>query len=464
MNRRRHDSAAQGLHLLPLTFAGLATLALVTSLASRVDAAGPLVTQGEAARHGLERAWYAQIPLDPARSRVSSWFLYFDRLYGVTDSGIATALDAETGAQLWSRQIGKPGAPSFGPSANEKYLGIVSGVKLYLLDRHDGRIVWSRVLGSAPSSGPALSMGYAYVALITGRIEGYQLDDPATQPWYYQSKGRTFLRPTVTGRVVSWPTSAGYLYVSRAEKPGVLFRLQTKDDIVTSPAQQEPYIYIASLDGYLYCMHELTGDELWRYSTGYSIHSSPAIVGETAYVASFEPALHAVDAATGKERWTATGASHFAALGKERVYASDSYGTLLVLDGKTGNRLGRLNVAEGLSTLVNDQSDRLFLVNDRGLAQCLREIGADKPTMYRRPLAPPAEGAGAATPTDAELNPFEPADEAAAPADAEGEEPPFVEEPAAEPAAEPDADAAEEPAMDEPVPPFDDDDNLFDNQ
>jgi hypothetical protein len=249
--------------------------------------------------------------------------------------------------------------------------------------------------------------------------------------------------------------------VSRAEDPGVLFRLQTNDDIVTSPAQQEPYIYIASLDGYLYCMHELTGLERWRYSTGYSIQSSPAIVGDTAYAASFEPALHAVDGATGQERWTATGASHFAAQGKERVYASDLYGTLLVLDAKTGNRLGRLNVAEGLSTLVNDQSDRLFLVNDRGLVQCLREIGATKPTMYRKPLAPPAEGADAAAPTDAELNPFEPADEAAPPAGAEGDEPPLVEDAAAEPAAEPDADADAEPAMDEPIPPVDDD--PFDN-
>jgi hypothetical protein len=48
--------------------------------------------------------------------------------------------------------------------------------------------------------------------------------------------------------------------------------------------------------------------------------------------------------------------------------------------------------AEGLHTLVNDQSDRIFLVNDRGLVQCLREIGAVEPTLYRKeePSEPPA--------------------------------------------------------------------------
>lgn len=437
----------------------LAALAVASiDSARRSEASEVLVSRDVAARHGLERAWFAQIPVDPSRSRISTWYLYFDRLYGVTDSGIVTALDAETGAQLWTKRVGKPGAEAFGPGANDKYLGVVSGAKLYLLDRHNGRIAWIRQLGNAPSSGPALSEKYAFVALMTGRIEAYDLEDPDTQPWYYQSKGRTFLRPTATGAVVSWPTTAGYLYVSRANDPGVLFRLETSDDIVTSPAQQQPYIYIASLDGYLYAMHELTGEELWRYSTGYSITSSPAVIGDTAYVASFQPALHAVDIAPGKgtARWVAPGVSHFAARGKDRVYASDRYGNLLLLDAKTGARQGRINVAEGISTLVNNQTDRIYLVNDRGLVQCLREIGAEQPTMHRQPIGKSAEEAAGADEEKPTVNPF--GEEAAAPADAPepaGEETPFAEE---EPVdeAEP-ADDAEEP-MDEPAA----DENPFD--
>jgi outer membrane protein assembly factor BamB len=364
-----------------------------------------LVTHEQAARHGLERAWFAQVPVDASRSRVSTWYLYHDRLYGVTNSGIVTALNAETGEQVWSRQVGKPGYPAFGPGANTDFLGLVSGSKLYVLDRHDGRLMFSRVLGSAPSSGPALSEKYAFVAMVTGRIEGYKLDDPAAQPWYYQSKGRTFLRPTTTGRIVSWPTSLGYLYVSRADEPGVIFRLETSADIVTSPAQWDPYLYIASQDGYLYCVHQVSGVEQWRYSTGYSIDSSPAIVGGQVYVASTEPAIHALDAKTGQLMWTVPGVSHFAAQGKERVYTSDRYGNLIVLDAKTGNPVSRMQIADGLSTLVNDQSDRIFLVSSQGLVQCLREAGAMQPTFYRTPPAPGAAAMPAA-PTDAEVNPF----------------------------------------------------------
>jgi len=308
-----------------------------------------------------------------------------------------------------------------------------------LLDRNDGHLIWSRLLGSAPSSGPALTKDFAFVALVTGRIEGYRLSDPATQPWYYQSIGRTYLRPTTTGRVVSWPTAAGNLYVSRADDPGVLFRLETNDDIVTSPAEKAPYLYIASLDGYLYALEEITGREQWRYSTGYPVVSSPAIVGDHAYVASLEPTLHAIDAATGRGLWKAPRMSHFAAQGKDRVYASDKLGNLFALDAKTGQPIGGLDAGEDATTLVNDQSDRIILVTDRGLVQCLREIGAEQPTMYRAPE--PTEDAAAesdATPAEA----TEPT-EAAAEADeaAAGDEAPMEEE----------ADAAEQPAEEPPA-------------
>ncbi|MCC6494529.1 MAG: PQQ-binding-like beta-propeller repeat protein [Pirellulales bacterium] len=467
----------------------LAPAAALLFAGDRAAGQSPLVTQEQAARVGLERAWFAQAPVDAARSRVTTWYLYLDRLYAVTNSGIVTALNAETGEELWSKQVGKPGYPAYGPSANADYLGLISGSKLYLLDRHDGRAQWVRPVGSAPSSGPALSNQYAYVALVTGRIEAYKLDDPDARPWYYQSRGRTFLRPTVSGELVSWPTTEGFLYIGRADDPGVLFRLQTAGDIVTSPAYQEPNLYIASTDGYLYCINGTSGREQWRYSTGYAIRSSPAIVGQQAYVASSEPAIHAVNAQTGAWLWDAPGVGHFAAQGKQHVYGSDRFGNLVVLDAKSGVLAARMATAEGSETLVNDQSDRIFLVNDHGLVQCLREIGAVEPTFYQKLPAPPAEGAapaeaGAAPagappapapgaepaepPAEDETNPFA---EPSAP-DADGgnpfaEAPPRADEPAADrtdremdtPVEEPPPDepAPDEPAPDEPAA----DDNPF---
>jgi outer membrane protein assembly factor BamB len=346
----------------------------------------PLVTHEDAARLGLERAWFAMAPVDPQRSTVSSWLVYFDRLYAVTSSGMLASIDAETGATVWTARVGKPGYPAFGPGANERYLGAVSGDRLYLFDRYDGHLIWSRELGSAPATGPALTDRYAYVALMNGQIEAYLISSPETQPWYYQSKGRTFYRPTTTGTVVSWPTDSGLLYVCRASPPRVLFRLETDAEIVTSPSEKAPYLYIASLDGYLYCIDELTGREHWKFSTGRPITSSPAVVGDVAYVASTEPALHAVSIETGLEMWHVPGAAHFCSASDERVYAIDWHNHLLALDAKTGAIEGRLPLGENVTALVNDQTDRVFLVTSQGLVQCFHEIGRDEPISYRDPI------------------------------------------------------------------------------
>ncbi|MEQ8835869.1 MAG: PQQ-binding-like beta-propeller repeat protein, partial [Lacipirellulaceae bacterium] len=315
---------------------------------------------------------------------VTAWTLHHDRIFGVSNTGTAFALDTETGERLWIRQVGKRGYRAFGPGANSKSVAIVSGSKIYVLDRDDGRILFSRDLGSAPGAGPALTEDYAFVVLMTGRVEGYRLDDPKAQPWYYNSRGRAFLRPVTTGGVVSWPTNAGLLYVSSATDPGLLYRIQTNDEIIAPPAELDGNLFIASLDGYLYSIDGLTGNEQWRFAAGWPIESQPAVVGDMAFVSSIEPAIHAIETSTGNELWDIPGASQFVSEGKNRVYAADPMGNLLVLDMKTGATLGTLATAEGLYPLVNDQTDRIFLVNKHGLVQCLHEIGVSQPIEHRK--------------------------------------------------------------------------------
>ncbi|MBX3434683.1 MAG: PQQ-binding-like beta-propeller repeat protein [Pirellulales bacterium] len=416
--------------------------AVVLVSAAAVQAGGRLVSYEDATRCGLVRSWYAQAPVDTTRSRVSQWKLQYDRAYAVTTSGLLAAFNAETGETLWTTSIGAAGAAAFGPGANLDYLAVVSASRLYLIDRNDGHVIWQRDLGSAPAAGPALSDEYAYVSLVNGRVEAFSLNDSAAQPWYYQSEGRTFQRPTHSGDVICWPTTTGRLYVCSANKPNVLFRLQTNDEIVAPPTEQSPYLFAASRDGYLYCVHEITGAEKWRFSAGDAIESQPVVIGDTAYVASREPALYAVDVKTGAELWRVRGLDRFAARGKDRVYAGDAFGNFYVIDAKTGRTVNGLTGVDGVHALVNEQTDRVFLADELGLLQCLHEVGAEAVVMHRVPPTP-----GAAQPVapaeETEENPFAADDE---PLD---EDEPIVEEDEAFP--------ADEPAD------FDEDEGMFDD-
>src|SRR5690606_35278229 len=52
-----------------------------------------------------------------------------------TELGLLHALDAETGRTIWVQQVGSRSRPSETPSVNDKYVAVVNGMELYLLER-----------------------------------------------------------------------------------------------------------------------------------------------------------------------------------------------------------------------------------------------------------------------------------------------------------------------------------------
>ena len=413
-----------------LSLAALAIVVCLVCLPVR-SIAESLISYAMAAPAGLERAWFAQAQVDPSRYHVRNWTLYKDNLLALSSSGALHSFNAETGETLWVTQVGELNQSSVGPAANDGHIAVLSGATLHVLDRSTGKILWNRGVGGAPAAAPALSEKYVYVTFLNGRVEAYPLESGNEDPWYSQSIGRIYHSATASGQVVTWPTQRGFLYVGQANDPRVLYRIETASPAVAPPTEADPFLYVVSADGHLYCFNELTGREKWRYSMGFTAHSHAAAVGDRIYVASTEPMLHALDGTTGELLWTVPEIEQFVAQGLKNVYGLDKRGKLVIVDGETGKYVGSLP-GDRYKAVFNEQSDRVILVNDRGLIQCLHEIDAVEPTYYLKetaaetttdetPAADAAAPAVEAAPTDATV-PFE--DE---PAEDEGESP-FSEE------------------------------------
>jgi hypothetical protein len=221
---------------------------------------------------------------------------------------------------------------------------------------------------------------------VNGRIEGYQLDKGAKRltPWYYQSSGRAMVAPLATPETLVWTTDNGNLYVADSENPKMRFRMETGADIVSPPAYLKPYVYVASMSGELFAGDEDTGKRRWKYATGFPVVRPAAPVGKRVFVTSDEPTLHCVDAESGNALWEAPHVVEFSAASKSRVYGVDDLGALVVLDGAKGTLIGRYAADHTIHSLVNDQSDRLYLISEDGVIECLREIDAKEP-FYHNP-------------------------------------------------------------------------------
>jgi len=418
-------------------------------------AAQRLVTEAQARHLGLQRAWFARVQVDAARNEVERAVLEGDRLTVLTTAGVVQELDANTGQTVWIAPIGNPEFPSLGPSASEKFVALLNGSTLYVLDRADGKPVIVRPVGGAPGAAPAVGESYVFVPLAMGRIEGYSLSKQKLTPWYYQSYGRAMVTPLATPESFVWTTDSGHMYVGRAGELGVRFRLETGSEIVAPPAYGAPYVVAATTSGEVFSMNEMTGARRWKYATGFPVTRAPAVVGDKVFVTSDEPMLHCIDATRGKELWEAPHVSQFAAASAKRVYGVDDLGALVVMDATSGTVLGHMPTDSSTNALVNDQTDRVYLVSKDGVVQCFHEIGAKEPMHHRPKVEEAAQGSsGQPAQTGAPPRPARPADdeadmEEAEEADAFAEEEPEAEMDEAEESEEP-ADEGEAGSEDDP--------------
>jgi outer membrane protein assembly factor BamB len=393
----------------------------------------PLVSNEVATPLGLERAWFAQIQVDNSRHAVKEWTLFEDNLLVQTSGGVVHSLNVETGETMWVVQAAPPDRSFTGPAANKDYVSVVCGATLSILNRADGRLMWRRDLGGAPAAAPALTERHAYVSFLSGRIEAYQLDDPRANVWYYQSIGRIFHSPYTSGSTISWPSNRGYLYVGSAATTKVMFRIHTDSPAVAPPTEPGSLLFFTTSDGHIYCSHHKTGQEVWKFAMGFAATGRAAAIGDRLYVASKEPMLYSLDAKTGQLVWNTPGVTQFVAQGGKKVYGLDDMGRLLMFDRQSGKYLGMLP-GEGYQAVFNEQSDRVLLIDQSGLVQCLREAGAVEPTMYRQLAAEEAEKpAEEASPFATEPPVTQPAP-TTEPAAEDTEASPFSAEPSEEPA------------------------------
>ncbi len=344
--------------------------------------ASDLITNDAARQHGLERAWFSQARINPARYEVEDVVLDGDRLFVLTTAGSLQAFDANTGEVVWSRRIGNPDYPSLGPVANENHVALVNGSSVYVLHRDTGLEVLNRHITSGIGGAPALSDQYVFVPQFSGRVDAIGLENPRPVPWYFTSAGRIFQNAISSPNSIVWTTDAGHLYVADPHAEGVRFRFESATPIVAPPTLHSGKIFTASKGGYTYALDEISGRQLWRYASGAPITKSPVVLGDTLFVASNEPALHSLNAKDGQPKWIARGVAEFVSASEGRVYGLDRLGNLIVLDREHGVVRSRARTNGEYHAVLNEQTDRLYLVSKDGLLQCFHEIGTEEPYQH----------------------------------------------------------------------------------
>ena len=440
-----------------------------------------LISEQLAERHGLARPWTAQVQVSRGLARLEHLVLFEDTLFAQTDRGLIQAIDAETGATLWVRQIGNPDYPTGRVGVGGDLVGAVNGMRLYVLNRYNGDLLYERNLDYAPGAGPAVSTRWAYVPMLTGMVVAYRLEpltDPMRElgvieeeltgpeledrerdrrenirldqqyrkPLSVQTSGRIMTQPIATyhsstAEYAAWTTERGHLNVGvidpdAPDRLKIDYRIEASGPFASRPVYMPPpegdeksagMLLATSEDGYVYAIDQKSGESLWRYSTGEPIVSRPGLAFPRVYICNQLGGMHCIDAERGLRIWWAPKICQFVSASEKLVYVLDMQDRLLSLDVETGAWIDTMPLPKFDIALCNNQTDRIYIAHATGLVQCLHELGVEEPIFNNRSVSVEEQRAQQeAAQADRQQAPADDQQPAAAEAPAGGEPDPFA--------------------------------------
>ncbi len=274
-------------------------------------------------------------------------------VFVTTGFGELTALDAETGAELWTQDLDAPGGSA--PTVVGDLVYVVSrDNRAWAIDTTSGRISWT--LNGTPS--PNGVSGGAGVAV----------------------SGETAIFPFSSGEVVGAFPLGGlrrWASVIAGERQGRA--AATVSDVTGDPVVDNGVVYVGNISGRLVAMNVADGDRIWTAVEGAASPVWPA--GDSVFLVNDLNELVRLDASDGSPIWRVqlpvfeenrarrqkTNHAHYGpVLAGGRLLVASSDGVLRQFDPTSGAQIGSVDIPGGATTNPAVAGDSLYVVNRRG--------------------------------------------------------------------------------------------------
>lgn len=188
------------------------------------------------------------------------------------------AISAETGEEIWTFQTSNPvdGTPAVVDGT--VYFGSFDK-NIYALDARTGEKRWEYSTGGLVRSSPTVFDGMVFIGTHCYYAECMEYNEPSA-------------------------SNPGYIYALDTQTGNEIWKYETDDEIVSSPAVVDGTVFIGSSDGKLYAINQHTGEIDWEFQTNGSIYSTPAVIGNTVYMSSNRDQVYALNRNTGERIWS----------------------------------------------------------------------------------------------------------------------------------------------------------------
>ncbi len=284
----------------------------------------------------------------------------------------------------------------------------LAGGKLYVsttagevkaVDAATGATLWTYNVGSWIASRPTLNGDVVYVGSTDHTL--YALDaQTGVLIWYFKSQGEILSSPAVEGNLVFIYSDNNHIYdlMNRiyaldAATGTLLWYFDTKGWMASSPAPWAGRLYLGCYNRVVYALDQKTGEERWTFPTKSLVFASPAISGDKVICGAIDGRIYAISEADGSQKWTRS-LQEFIWLSPVMYQAPGDPSLLFVgtnnnavyaLASETGDVLWACSVGGKLEYPPQVLADRLAVFNGNGRIYMLQARDGKLVSTLRAP-------------------------------------------------------------------------------
>lgn len=308
-------------------------------------------------------------------------------IYTASPNGMVQALNKQTGAQLWSRQI-DAGLVS-GPAIAKGVVAIgTNTAQLVLLKQVNGQPIWKAQISSDSLSKPVISGNKVIVKTIDGNVYAFNLQT-GEKIWVVDHGSPSLIlkassSPIVVNNLVLVGFSDGKLDAIDIELGHVLWQrsivyasgssdVERLIDIDADPIVRGNTVYLASYQGYVGALSLDNGQFIWNKPA--STFQNMAIDATTLYMTDSNDIVWAFDRESGLVKWKqvslkARGLSEPVLMGN-RLVVGDKLGFIHLLSAQNGELIARTQLSAPVAFAPSVSGSQVYVMTSDGKLNCL---------------------------------------------------------------------------------------------
>lgn len=332
-----------------------------------------LFSPKQLAGSGLEILWQNELPIKQGES-LDKLIIFGDKICVMSNRNFLTALNRNDGQVIFSRVLGESGFPIVGLSGCEGLIFATENRRLVEMNSQTGADVRVTVMEFTAACPAVRNSGYFYVAGTDRRIRAFHAADMVKLFEVAAPDNSPITAIVADEQFVIFTTDTGRCISFDANAPKYLWQFNAEGGIAPPAVKNDDSVFFASRDTYVYKFADAEGKFIWKCPMGAILEKGPDVAAKCVYQYARGRGLAAIDRKSGKILWRLPEGVSLVAETADKAYLASSVDGIITMDLSKDPKPSGTSLPGVSRYAVNVTDSKIYVADGMGRVACLKPV------------------------------------------------------------------------------------------